>query len=161
MDRDYKSEFKVICSNYNKKLSWNEFQFNTEDESLVESNYSLPLKYIYEPNAAILKAGAFKSFGHHYKLKKLEVNSHLYTSDKLIEYLPGRAFELIDILTYNKKIIKTAIPPGKANVATRNFPDSVESIRKKTGLKPGGKDYLFATTLMNGKKVLLLTKKTG
>lgn len=161
LNNNHERKIKVVCSNYTNIKGWEEFQFSLEEESLTVSNFSWPKKFIYESNVAILKAGAFKSVGEYYKLDKLEVNSHLYTSDNLLKDFPGRAFELVQVLGYNKKALQAAIPSKKANVTTRNFPDSVEAIRKKTGLRPGGENYLFATTLMNGKKVILLTKKAG
>ena len=161
IDKNYSGKIELICANHTPSNDWEEFKFTLEDEQQTQSNFSLPKKYLYEPNVAILKAGAFKSVGTYYELDKLEVNSHLYTSDKLVEDFPGRVFEIEQALTYNKKALKGAIPSGKANIATRNFPDSVEIIRKKTGIRPGGEGYLFSTTLMDGKKVVLLTKKVG
>lgn len=45
-----------------------QFNFKTEESSTVD--FSNPLNYLYEPNASILKAGAFKSIAKAYGLKK-------------------------------------------------------------------------------------------
>jgi hypothetical protein len=40
----------------------------------------------------------------------------------------------------------------KANIAKRNFPMEVTEIKKLTGLKDGGEQYLFFTTDEQGEK---------
>ncbi|MGC1514531.1 MAG: class I SAM-dependent methyltransferase, partial [Maribacter sp.] len=44
----------------------------------------------------------------------------------------------------------------KANVTTRNFPDSVTMVRKKLDLKDRGELYVFCTTDLIEKLVLLV-----
>jgi len=112
--------------------------------SEVKSTFSLPKTYLYEPNSAILKAGLFNEVSFQLDIYKLNNNSHLYTSDKLIEF-PGRSFKIISIYKYNRKQIKKNFSAKKANITTRNFNESVAQIRKKTGIKEGGDDYLFFT----------------
>jgi hypothetical protein len=112
---------------------------------------------LYEPNSAILKSGAFHSISKQLKVAKLHKHSHLYTSDDLITF-PGRTFKIEGILHYNKKEIKkTGIT--KANITTRNFPETVQNIRKKLKIKDGGNSYLFFTTDMENTKLVLATKK--
>ena len=117
----------------------------------------MPLSYLYEPNVSILKSGAFHSISNKLNVFKLHKNSHLYTSKKLIEF-PGRIFKINDILPYNKKVLKK-FKITKANITTRNFPESVETIRKKNNIKDGGSDYLFFTTDLNNQKIILMTSK--
>ena len=130
------------------------------DAIYKESNtaeFSLPKTYLYEPNAAILKAGLFNEItklGVH----KLQQNSHLYTSDDLI-YFPGRRFIIEHVISYDKKELKKLIPSQKANITTRNFPETVAQIRKKTKLKEGGNKYLFFTTNLTNKYVIIICHK--
>lgn len=149
---------RIVCVNY-KKEEWEHFKFELGEEESVQVNFAMPQTFLYEPNASILKAGAFKSVANHFKLNKLHPNSHLYTSTQKIENFPGRVFEIAQILKYDKKTLLKALPQNKANIACRNFPDSVEQIRKKTKIKEGGDHYLFATTNMENEKIILLTKK--
>ncbi|GEO02509.1 hypothetical protein AAE02nite_01730 [Adhaeribacter aerolatus] len=135
------------------------FGFGYADEENAAVTYSLPQTYIYEPNAAILKAGGFKSVAQTYQLHKLHRNSHLYTSDNLVTDFPGRVFRLMHISRYQNKELLTQIPEKKANITVRNFPDTVAQIRAKTGLKEGGNIYLFATTDINQKPVILVCEK--
>ena len=146
----------IICKDLAKDFT---FEFDNEQEQNCKINLSSPLKYIYEPNASILKAGAFKSIALFFKLSKLHPNSHLYTSDRYIKGFPGRCFELNTICRFNKKEIQMAIKSKKANISKRNFPNSVNEIRKKLALNDGGNDYIFATTLINEEKRLLICRK--
>ena len=133
------------------------FKFNLEAEKQTEPNFSLPLTYLYQPNAAILKAGAFNELSKQLVLNKLHKHSHLYTSKELIDF-PGRVFKIEDIVPYNKKALKN-LAITKANVTTRNFPETVQQIRKKFNIKDGGSDYLFFTTDLNNQKIILITNK--
>jgi len=135
------------------------FTFNYANEENTPVNYALPQTYIYEPNAAILKAGGFKSLADQYQINKLHRNSHLYTSENLVAAFPGRTFKLKTISRYQKKELTAHLPERKANITVRNFPDSVAEIRKKTGTKEGGDIYLFATTDLNSKPVILICEK--
>lgn len=137
------------------------FTFSKDEEESGTIAYSSnPDKYLYEPNASILKAGAYKTVAKTYSLNKLHVNSHLYTSDILHENFNGRIFSIVNVLSLNKKDIKGHIHQIKqANITTRNFPLSVQEIRKKTGIKEGGDTYIFATTLADERKVLLVCEK--
>ncbi|MEM8567018.1 MAG: RsmD family RNA methyltransferase [Bacteroidota bacterium] len=123
------------------------------------AGFSKPLKYMYEPNAAILKAGAFAFVSEKFSVKKLHKHTHLYTSSQLLPEFPGRVFIIEQLLPYSKKEIKRAIPNGKANISTRNFRDDVATMRKKTGIKDGGELYLFGFTDINEiQRVALCTR---
>ena len=132
--------------------------FNSTFGSRKIPSYDLPKKYLYEPNAAIMKAGLFNDVSSKLKVPKLHVNSHLYTSDSLIDF-PGRQFKILEISTFDKKKLMKLIPSKKANITTRNFPQSVAQIRKKTGIREGGNQYLFFTTDMNNNKIVLICEK--
>lgn len=152
IEKDYKNQPLIKTLNYKAK-ALQEFQFHLIEEQITEAQYSKPLSYIYEPNAAILKSGAFKLLGERLGLKKLHTNSHLYTSDEFISF-PGRIFKIKGVYDYSKKSLKKE---GiiKANITTRNFPDSVIKIRKKLGIKDGGEIYLFCTTDLEANLVVI------
>jgi hypothetical protein len=122
------------------------------------TDYGLPEKYIYEPNSAIMKSGGFDFVGSFYKLKKLHQHSHLYTNSDLIDF-PGRIFEIENNVKYNKTEMKNHFEGRKINITTRNFPETVESIRKKWKIKDGGNQYCFFTTDKNNAKIVLICKK--
>lgn len=133
------------------------FTFYWQKEKQAISDFSKPLQYLYEPNAAVLKSGGFKILGATTGLKKLHEHSHLYTSDTLIEF-PGRTFEVLQTIPYNKKNMK-AFKNLKANVTTRNFPESVAQLRKHYKILDGGDHYLFFTTDNTEKRILIKCRK--
>ena len=151
--------------------NWN-FAF-TENEEL-EAQWTLADnvgRYLYEPGAACMKAGCFKLLSQRYGLDKLHRNSHLYTSDDLIPDFPGRIFEVVNVVPFDKKTKKNiwtldfedakkgSATFKKANVAVRNFPLSAEELKKNLGLQDGSDFYIFGSTMKGEKKVVVLTKK--
>ena len=118
------------------------------------------MDYLYEPNAAIMKSGAFRLISEKLHVKKLHINSHLYTSDHVIPDFPGRVFNVINTYDFSKESLKSLQAKiRKANLSVRNFPLTVNELRKKLKLAEGGEDYIFATTLSDEKKVLVHCKK--
>ena len=120
-------------------------------------SYSLPKAYLYEPNASIMKAGLFKTVANKYNVQKLHPSTHLYTSEELVPNFPGRSFEIKRVTKVQKKEIQDI---EKANLSTRNFPGNVADLRKKLKLKDGGDVYIFACTLNDNSKVLIICEKT-
>lgn len=119
-----------------------------------------PLTYLYEPNAALLKAGAFRRTAQAYGLHKLHPNSHLYTSAERVPDFPGRTFRVEGWSGFGKKELKALLGTEKqANLSVRNFPAPVADLRKRLRLAEGGRIYLFATTLAGGQKVLIRSAK--
>ena len=118
-------------------------------------------RYLYEPNAALMKAGCYKLLAHQFKVRKLHKNSHLYTSDVLVPDFAGRIFEVESYAPYNKKTRLTLLADvEEANLTVRNFPLTVDALRKSLKIREGGAIYLFATTIGNGEKILIKTKKS-
>ncbi|MGL2964382.1 THUMP-like domain-containing protein [Flavobacterium sp. RSB2_4_14] len=155
LEKNYSQPIRITASNILKNKT-EEFSFDHDTECLV--NYSLPKKYIYEPNAAIMKSGGFDEIAMQFKIDKLQQHSHLYTSDTLQDF-PGRIFEIQNCIGYNKTDMKQFMENKKANITTRNFPDTVENIRKKWKIAAGGNLYCFFTTDVNNNKIVLLCDK--
>ena len=132
------------------------FCFTRAQERSCTVSYAAPLTYLYEPNASILKAGAFKQVAVHYGVQKLHPNSHLYTSTTLAADFPGKIFSIERITKVQRKEI-TDIEKG--NLVIRNFPGSVADLRKKLKLKDGGDTHIFATTLCDDSKVLIVGRR--
>jgi hypothetical protein len=100
-----------------------------------------------------------KSIAHYFNLKKLHTNTHLYTSDYLIEEFPGKIYKCIHICKYTKKEIQQLISDGKATILIRNFKSSLEEIKKKLDLEDGGNAILIATTLKDNQPYILVASK--
>ena len=113
-------------------------------------------QYIYEPNAAIIKAGAFRFIGEQYGLQKLDTNTHLYTSNTFMQGFPGRVWEVVDAAIKDPK--KQLDHRARYSIVSRNYPLSPEEIRKKYKLKDGDEMYLLAARHM-GKPRLILAKR--
>ena len=155
LEKNYIGTIEIITCNLTKDAAE---KFTFEIGKSNDSNYSLPKKYIYEPNAAIMKSGGFDEVTAHFEVEKLHQHSHLYTSDVLIEF-PGRAFKIENSFEYNKQNMKSVLENKKANITIRNFPETVENIRKKWKIKDGGDAYCFFTTDLNNNKIVLLCGK--
>jgi len=153
------SEYSITSVNLQSDNN-DSFCFTPQEETEAEPVYTNQLAtYLYEPNTAILKAGAFRLIGQRFGLQKLHPDSHLYTSDTLHDDFPGKAFRIIAAGALNKQTVKEALPAGKANVVVRNFPARPEDIRKKFGLQDGGEMFLFATTLSDGQKKCIVCQR--
>ncbi len=145
------SSSRIEAWNISDSKEDQEFTFSFEEESEATAEYFEPLKYLYEPNSSIRKAGAFNLTGTKFGLKKLHPNTHLYTSEKVIKDFPGRIFEVLEFIKPNKKEIKKAYPNGTVNVISKNFPMGANEIKKKFRLKDGGEEFLiFCTSLSSG-----------
>lgn len=120
-------------------------------------SYSLPKIYLYEPNSSIMKSGNMDAISEVLKLDKLHQHSHLFTSDESIHF-QGRTFQIKEILPFQKEFMKQ-FQNQKMNCTTRNFPLSVEEIRKKFKIKDGGTIFAFFTTNINNEKIVLICTK--
>ena len=143
-----KTENRPGISCINLQSSEPEFHFNLDDEKHCQSEFSIPKKYIYIPNNSVLKSGAFNLISEKFNLKKLHPNSHLYTSENLINEFPGRIFEAEEL---NPKEIKKG---EKFNIITKNYPLKPEEIKKKYKIKDGGEDYLIFSQSSQNKHIL-------
>jgi precorrin-6B methylase 2 len=141
---------------------------NDECFEVVEGISSQPrplpqdMRYLYEPNASVMKAGCFDLIEQRFGVVQLERNSHLFVSDKEISGFPGRQFLIEKRTSMNKRELKATLADvDQANITVRNFPMSVAELRKRLKLKEGGDVYIFATTISDeGHQLLVCRKKT-
>lgn len=138
----------------------------TRQETVVPDTWPSPVicekekTFLYEPNASILKAGVQDALCEQLGVEKLHPFSHLFTSEELITAFPGRSFRILGRSDFSKQGLRTLLSGVKqANLTVRNFPASVQELRKKLKLSDGGNFYLFATTLKDESHVLLLCEK--
>ena len=109
--------------------------------------------YVYEPNAAIIKAGAFKLVAQRYGLCKMAPNTHLYLSKELVEDFPGRVWQIIES---NMKDAKNT----QASILTRNYPLTPEQLRKKLKIKDSDTLTIIGARI-GDKPTLLLAKRVN
>ena len=155
------SDITIHCEHIVNASEHQSFSFTQEQERTSDCPLATEVgAYLYEPNASILKAGAYRSLTQTYACKKLHASSHLYTSEQFIEDFPGRRFHVEAVSGFGKKELKDFLQGmEKANLTIRNFPSSVADLRKRLKLKEGGEDYLFATTLADESKVIIKCRK--
>ncbi|NRT15967.1 16S rRNA G966 N2-methylase RsmD [Flavobacterium sp. 28A] len=157
LHKNYSGSVTIHTANILKNKI-DEFKFVINEQNSLP-DYSLPQEYLYEPNSAIMKSGGFDEVGIFYKINKLHKHSHLYTSKNLIESFPGRIFKIQNMFNYNKVEMNSFMKNNKSNITIRNFPETVENIRKKWKIKEGGVDYSFFTTDEDNNKIVLICNK--
>ena len=125
-----------------------EFAFQFKEEKTAVSAFSEPQQFLYIPNNAVLKSGAFNLISQFFNGKKLHPNTHFYTSDKRIERFPGR---ILEINMIDSKHIRKG---EKYNIISKNYPLSPDEIKKKYKILDGGNCYLIFTQTQNRKIIL-------
>ena len=129
------------------------FTFTREEEKNATVSYQLStINYLYEPNAAILKAGAYKLVAQRFNLHKLDPNTHLYASDTYRDNFPGRVWKTSPLPSQKERVIQ------QANVLVRNYPLTAEQLKKKMRLKDGGTEYIIGCRV-DGKPVVLRAER--
>jgi len=166
LDKERKGDLRVVCVNDDSQFEF--FPTERNGLSLVEKRpfAGRETAFLYEPNASIMKAGCFEAVEARYPVRQVAPNSHLFLSDVEIEDFPGRKFQILAISSMNKQDIKkyfseSLVSMKSANISIRNFPMSVDQLRKKLKLKDGGDTYIFATTTASGEHKLLICRKIG
>ena len=140
---------KIKCVNLQKE-SAQLFEFDFQGERSTSNTLGEVERYLYEPNASILKAGAFKTLGQKFELTKLANNTHLYTSTNLISNFPGRILKILEVSKPKKGLTQ------QANVVCRNFGLKPDQLKKRYKIKDGGKQFLYAFSLEDESKCFVV-----
>ena len=120
----------------------------------AERNSPEDYRYLYEPNAGVMKTGAWGELCSRFDgLEKADRNTHLFLSDRLFIDFPGRVTAVDSML--DKKGLKE-LKGGKCNTVARNYPLSAPELAKKHSLIPGGDRFLYAFRY-KGKPICVLT----
>lgn len=131
-----------------------EVTFTQAQEATSQSEFSEPQQYLYEPNAALLKAGAFKVIAHKFNLYKLAQHTHLYTSQNRVHDFPGRTFQ-IEKVNPTDEDLHEWLPDNRAHVAIRNYPLTAAQLMKKLNLSEGGSRFVWGLSTAKRKYVVL------
>ena len=161
INRNYNAETQIHAINLKSTVNGQLFSGYLSHESALSLAYAREVgQYIYEPYAAHLKSGLYKTIAETYGVEKLHQHSHLYTSMELNSEFPGRHFAVEQVVPFDKKSAKSLFKSLKqANITTRNFPLTVSELRTQYKIKEGGATYIFATTLYDNSKVLIVCSK--
>lgn len=163
LSAEHPSPMRLFCVNDGSVFECPLHPKNSEEWAKMEAKrttFSLPETggYLYEPNSSIMKAGCFDALSDHFGIHPVGNNSHLFASREFIASFPGRKFQIPSISSMNKRDLRELLKGLKqANITVRNFPLSVAELRKRLRLRDGGNVYIFATTDMNGRHILIKT----
>ncbi len=153
IEKKWSGEPSIHCINIKGDIP-DYFEFTSSAENTSTIRYAEAGKYLYDPNAAILKAGAFKSIGNAYNLDKISANTHLYTSGRRITDFPGRVFEVISPQPSKKELQDL----HQANVIVKNYPSSAEQVKNRYRITDGGDFSLVAFRTSAGRSRLVICR---
>ena len=136
------------------------FSFTPAEEPAARVRYAEHVgRFLYQPAKALLKAGAFRLLSERFGLAKLAPSTHLYTSDEAVKDFPGKCFAVEEVLDWNKatqRLLRERFE--RMEMTALNFPIGTDALRERLGIAGGGDRHLFATTLSNKKKQIILCK---
>ena len=134
------------------------FEFHPSEEPAAEVRYATNIgAYLFQPSKAVLKAGAFRLLSERYDLNKLAPSTHLYTTVTLPTNFPGKCFRVESVLNWNKaslRLLKRTY--DRLEMTALNFPLNTDALREKLGIRDGGTHHLFATTISDSSKKLII-----
>lgn len=134
------------------------YSFLRSEEKAAEVLLNKPQTFLYEPNASILKAGAFKKVAADFGVQKVHVSTHLYTATELVSDFPGRKFRIVAQIRADDKDAALHLREMKANVMTRNYPLSADELKKKMKIGDGGDLYIIGFTGVDKKYVVVASR---
>ncbi len=144
---------------------WNDgaiFTFTAGEEAEAQAKCRMPEvgMYLLEPSAATMKAGPFRLLCRRFNAFMIHHNTHLYTSDKRTDDFPGRNYEITEVIPYTSGHIRQlARKRIQADVATRNFPISADSLRTRLGIKKSGKTRITGITATDDRQYIIFAEK--
>ena len=160
LDREHDGgDPQIKCVNISTSKGEGEpFEFAFPQEEYAQPQYTSQVGgYLLEPSKAVLKGGAYKLVSQVYGTAKLAPSTHLYTSDVRVEDFPGKLFIVDEVVPFSKKSLKeVASRYPKADLTARNFPLDTNALKKLSGIKDGGDTHIFAVTVFNGEKLLII-----
>ena len=134
------------------------FTFTPDEEPAAAVHYAERVgRYLYQPAKALLKAGAFRLLSERFGLAKLAPSTHLYTSDEAVKGFPGKCFSVEEVLDWSKasqRLLRECF--DRMEMTALNFPIGTDTLRERLGIAGGGDRHLFAITLSDKKKQLIL-----
>lgn len=155
LDREYSGPPQMAAVAINEHIQ--KFYFTIDEERSAASQFGQPKHFLYEPDAALLKSGAFKLIGQQYGLEKLHQHTHLYTSENLVPNFIGRTFSIDSVMLYGD--FKKDKKPIQGHISTRNFPLGADELRKRHRVREGGNTYLFFCTAHHGDLLVIFASK--
>jgi 16S rRNA G966 N2-methylase RsmD len=135
------SVVRIIAVTINDQIKSFAFDRNGEEQEQIILDFE-PHGFLYEPDAALLKSGAFDLIAKRYGLNKLHSQTQLYTSEVINPVFPGRIFRINRILSPGELKKEKQLT---GNVIVRNYRDTPENLIKKYKIKSDDKRFLIFT----------------
>ncbi|MFB2119611.1 hypothetical protein [Parapedobacter sp. 2B3] len=156
MDRAHSGEPQLVATALTADtVAW--FAFMPAEEQTATPTFGAPAGYLHEPDAALLKSGAFKLISTRYGLHKLHRHTHLYTANEPDDDFMGKIFRITDVMSYGD--FKKSKVRWQGNVSTRNFPLKAETLRKRHRISEDGSRQLFFCTGPNDELLVIFASK--
>lgn len=135
--------------------------FMRTDEERAEAKTGIPRQgdWLYEPNPAVVKGGAYKTVAARFGITKIDTNVHLYHSANAITTFPGTMMKVIEVIPFSKKAIKeVATRYHEISVTTKNFKMTPTQLSARLKNKESSSRRLFAVTA-SGQALLIVTER--
>ncbi len=153
IDKGFDKDTKIIAVTLNNEVEKDFSFYRSVANGTVQFAESLSINnYLYEPDAALLKSGAFNLIGSTYGISKLHPQTQLFTATIIKTDFPGRIFKIEAILSTAELKKETNL---KGNVIVRNYPAKPEDLVKKYKIKSDQEQFLIFTKIANGENVIL------
>lgn len=151
IERDFSDSPDIICTTLN--TTQKQFRFTLGEEGTTAITGSvIPGQYLYEPDVALLKSGAFNLIAERYQLQKFHHQTQLYTSSVIHTEFPGRVFHINEVMSAAKiKKEKNLI----GNVIVRNYPDKAATLVDKYHIKPDDTAFIIFTQSSTEGKIII------
>ena len=150
---------QIVCVNLNNQSIQNiqkTFTFTRSEEAAAEADLCDAVgSWLYEPGAALMKAGPYRLLAQRYGLLMLGPNTHLYTADRRVDDFPGRVLRVVQEVRGGRKELAALLPDGRAHVVTRNYPAEAATLQRQLGLREGGDHFVVGTTVGRRRTLLL------
>jgi precorrin-6B methylase 2 len=157
IDKNFKGVPNVVCAILSPQNKPFLISVKLDDEKNTAIEYSEIKQFLYEPDAAILKAGLFKMVTQIFEVKKINQNSHLYTSTDYVPNFAGRSLKIESVIPFS--VFEKQKQKQLANVVCRNFSLEPEEIKKKFNINSSDNRFLYFTTDKKNNKIVIKCTK--
>jgi hypothetical protein len=154
LEPNFAGEPKIVATTLNGTQK--QFSYYIGEELPAEiSGEVWEAQYLYEPDVALLKSGAFNLIAKRYQLQKFHSQTQLYIAATLHTDFPGRIFK-INAVSSTGALKKERDLSG--SVIVRNYPDKAASLVEKYRIKSDDDQFIvFTQSKAEGKIVIKCT----
>ena len=145
LEKEKPDQLRIVSTTLNEVQKSFSFIKGEEEIELPILRDPIPA-FLYEPDAALLKSGAFNLIAKTYGLKKLDTQTQLYAAAVCNNRFPGRIFKVNRVITAGELKKEKQL---SGNVIVRNYRDKAENLVRKYKIKPDQHQFLLFTQSRN------------